>query len=332
MVLTKKNSLDLIRLIASILVLYSHQFALLGQREPSLFGQINFGRLGVIIFFFLSGILIWQSWLKDPNLKRFFFRRSLRIFPALWVVIFCSVFLIGPYFSTLPISDFFYSSMTWSYLSNSILVINHSLPGIFVDNPFPKAVNGSLWTLPIEFFCYVLVALFGTTRFLPKNLIFSFVFTALLLLQAFIPIKFGNYFLTHLNMIFIFWCGAFYTKIKQKSLTNKIIYFEIFIIIFYAKNLELDFIFGLVSAFLFICLGIYFSFGSKITNIIGDLSYGVYIFAFPIQQIIIQIGHDRNWFFWQFIIFSSIATLFTAFLSWHFIEKPLLKFKPESLS
>jgi peptidoglycan/LPS O-acetylase OafA/YrhL len=328
MVIAERNSLDLIRLIASILVLYSHQFSLLANPEPSLFGQINVGRLGVIIFFFLSGMLIWQSWLRDPNLKRFFLRRSLRIFPALWVVIFCSIFLIGPYFSTLPISDFFYSSITWHYLSNLVLVINHYLPGVFVDNPFPKAVNGSLWTLPLEFCCYALTALFGTIKLLPKNLILSFIFTLLLLLQAFIPRIFGNYFLPHLNMIFIFLCGALYTKTQQKFI-NKSIYLDVILLIMYTINMELEFIYSLAFTFLIIYFGLHCNYGYKITSVIGDLSYGVYIFAFPIQQIIIQSGHDKNWCFWQFFTLSFLATLCTSFLSWHFIEKPLLKFKPK---
>lgn len=145
-----KNSLDLLRLVAAALVLYSHQYALLGLPEPSFFGWTTFGGAGVSIFFFLSGMLVWSSWALDPDLQRFFVRRSLRISPALWVVVSCSVFLLGPVFSTLRGPDYFAAPETWRYLSTALLVGRHTLPGVFSDHPFPLAVKGSLWTLPVE--------------------------------------------------------------------------------------------------------------------------------------------------------------------------------------
>ena len=77
------NSLDLLRLGAATLVLYSHQLALLMGPDPSFFGWNTFGGEGVTIFFFLSGMLVWSSWDRDPDWGRFFRRRALRIFLAL---------------------------------------------------------------------------------------------------------------------------------------------------------------------------------------------------------------------------------------------------------
>ena len=149
-----KNSLDLLRLVAATLVLYSHQHVLTGLAEPSFFGWNTFGGAGVTIFFFLSGLLVWSSWERDPDARRFFMRRSLRIFPALWVVVLASVFLLGPALSSLSVPEYFSASATWRYLSTAILVVHNFLPGVFIDNPYPLAVNGSLWTLPVEFLCY----------------------------------------------------------------------------------------------------------------------------------------------------------------------------------
>ena len=81
MTLVQKKSLNLLRLSAAALVLSSHQHALLGLAEPDLFGWSTFGGVGVSIFFFLSGVLVWSSWARDPDLKRFFIRRSLLFKP-----------------------------------------------------------------------------------------------------------------------------------------------------------------------------------------------------------------------------------------------------------
>ena len=103
-------------------------------------------------------MLVWSSWERDSDLKRFFMRRSLRIFPVLWVLVFWAIFLLGPVFSTLRLTDYFAASETWRYLSMALLLPRHALPGVFADNPFPLAVNGSLWTLPVEFLCSITVA------------------------------------------------------------------------------------------------------------------------------------------------------------------------------
>lgn len=91
MAVAGRNSLDLLRLVAATLVLFSHQYALLGQPEPSFFGWTSFGGARVTIFFFLSGVLVWSSWARDPDRWLLFVRRALRIFPALWVVVLGSV-------------------------------------------------------------------------------------------------------------------------------------------------------------------------------------------------------------------------------------------------
>mgnify|MGYP002776404545 CR=1 FL=1 len=91
------------------------------------------------------------------------------IFPALAVLVMATVFCFGPVLTTLPITDYFASSDTWGYLSTAALLVRRGLPGVFVDNPYPQAVNGSLWTLPVEFLCYVSVALIGSFRGIPAG-------------------------------------------------------------------------------------------------------------------------------------------------------------------
>ena len=216
MATAEKNSLDLLRLVAAIFVLYSHQHALLGQAEPTFFGWNTYGGVGVTIFFFLSGMLVWTSWARDPHWGRFFMRRSLRIFPALWVVVLGTAFVLGPVFSTLSVADYFADQETWRYLSTAMMLIRHTLPGVFSDNPFPQAVNGSLWTLPVEFLCYVSVAVLGSVKFMPKGIAVALCLLLTVLLASFAPLITGVRFSLHFEMVAMFWMGAMYGYCRQR--------------------------------------------------------------------------------------------------------------------
>ena len=191
MAVAPKNSFDLLRLFAASLVLYSLQHVLLGMPEPQFFGLNSFGGAGVAVFFFLSGLLVWSSWMRDPSLSRFFMRRSLRIFPGLWLVVILSVFVVGPLLSTLQPIDYFGAGQTHGYLSTAVLVVRHGLPGVFAGNPYPYAFNGSLWTLPVEFFCYVSVAAWGGVAIVSRNWVVAAGFFLTVVVSALGPGLFG---------------------------------------------------------------------------------------------------------------------------------------------
>ena len=332
-----KNSLDLLRLVAATLVLYSHQHVLTGLAEPSFFGWNTFGGAGVTIFFFLSGLLVWSSWERDPHLKRFFMRRSLRIFPALWVVVLATVFLLGPVFSALSAAQYFADAQTWRYLSTALLVVRNFLPGVFTDNPYPLAVNGSLWTLPVEFLCYVSVALLGGFRIAAKGLLMAVALLLFVLLASFGPNLIGLRFESHLEMAAVFWWGVFYgychaytlpeTPHRRLTLVLGLIAFAIYL---GAGHRGFDRTAMLVFAAALVHLGLRLSSGAKLTDRTGDLSYGLYIFAFPVQQMLAQWGQGRGWSFGLSFGLSLALTGAFAYASWHLVEKKALLFKPRA--
>src|SRR5688500_17700189 len=129
-----KDCFDLIRLGAALMVLVSHQFALLGLEQPRILNQ-TLGICGVYIFFVISGFLVVQSWERDPHLLRFGIRRSLRLFPGLIFVVTLTPLLLGPLLTSQQIKQYFSSPDTWSYLSNIALIGVDRLPGLFEDNP-----------------------------------------------------------------------------------------------------------------------------------------------------------------------------------------------------
>src|SRR5580704_5137364 len=111
----KPNSYDLLRLAAAAAVVVNHQSLVLGQPEPRVFGLAGWGYFAVMIFFCLSGGLITQSWEQDPRAKSFLCKRCLRIFPALVVVVFLAVFIVGPAFTKYGLREYFSNPTTWKY-------------------------------------------------------------------------------------------------------------------------------------------------------------------------------------------------------------------------
>ena len=330
-----KNSLDLLRLLAATMVLFSHQYALLGLTEPSFMGWNTFGGVGVTVFFFLSGFLVWNSWKRDPDVRRFFLRRSLRIFPALWVVCLLSVFLLGPMSTGLSLGDYFASTSTWRYLRTALLVSPNTLPEVFPGNPMPLLVNGSLWTLPVEYLCYVTVAVVGVGMLLVRRQYGLLLATSLLvvvLAATYGTLLVGDRFTPHLEMVAMFWWGVYYgNALEDRPAGPGLIVAVLALLIFASlgsRSAERTAMLGL-SVVLVHCFRLV-SAGAWLTDKIGELSYGVYIFTFPVQQLVISWGRGYQWEFDTYLTTSLLVTLCLAYLSGHVIEKRALFYKPST--
>jgi peptidoglycan/LPS O-acetylase OafA/YrhL len=182
------NNFDLIRLFAAALVVFSHSCILTDgnySHEPLSIltgGSYALGRIAVDIFFVISGFLITMSFESTNSLPNFLWKRCLRIFPALIVLLFLTTFIIGPIATALPLHEYFSRDDTYAYLTNVRLFrLQYSLPRVFENNPYPNAVNGSLWTLAYEFVCYLLVAILGVLGILKKRKLIATLFFATLL-------------------------------------------------------------------------------------------------------------------------------------------------------
>ena len=176
----RTNNFDFVRFAAAFFVIYGHCNILFGYSPPLILGM-NISSIGVTIFFSLSGFLVTDSWERQPRLTSFFIKRSLRIFPALIVVTLLTTFVLGPLMTRDVLSEYLRNPQTWDYLRNALLYISYSLPGVFAENIYKDAVNGSLWSLPPEFFCYICVAAIGL---LPRPLGILGVISAAIFLGA----------------------------------------------------------------------------------------------------------------------------------------------------
>jgi peptidoglycan/LPS O-acetylase OafA/YrhL len=327
------NSLDVLRLLAAMMVLYSHQFALLGLAEPWFLGLKTFGAAGVSIFFFLSGCLVWTSWARDPHMLRFIGRRALRIFPALLVVCLVSVFVLGVFATTSPWREYLTSPQTWRYVWTVGMWTSKTLPGLFQDNPLTSVVNGSLWTLPVELLCYASVIVVGMAVVwtkLPQGVGVVVGLWLAVLLASYGARVVGIHFEPHMEMAAMFWWGAFYGYCRQSPCTAwQVGLAAAALFAFYVLGTHgLERTAMLVCAVALVHLAMSVPWGARLTQPIGDLSYGVYIMAFPVQQLGVHWARGHNWSFAVSLVFSVAVTLLLAFASWHLIEKRALRLKP----
>lgn len=326
------NNLTALRWLAALMVLYGHAFVFLGQHEPLFLGMMPLGPLGVWIFFAISGYLIMQSWTHDPHLLRFLLKRALRIFPALTVCILLSIFVLGPSLTTLDMAAYFKSPITWGYLDNIWLYITYQLPGVFATNKVPHAVNGSLWSLPVEFFMYLVVALLGLLK-APRWAwaILALVFIAVSITWARVSPDMLVIYRTDVRQVVI--CGTYFVVGAAFYRYQMARFFNLssvgaLTVLWLCLSVSPDlFILGSWFILPFITLGFGLANGawlSKLTRY--DYSYGIYIYAFPVQQSLIYLYPQQT--LSEHLLTAGPITILLAGLSWHLIEKRALSYKP----
>ena len=326
------NNLTALRWLAAGLVLYGHSFVFLGQPEPIFMQWVPMGPLGVYIFFAISGYLVSQSWSHDPHVFRFLQRRALRIFPGLVVCTLLSVLVLGPLLTTLDLPTYFANEHTLGYFSNIALYITYHLPGVFANNRLPNAVNGSLWSLPIEFFMYLLIACLGIFRINKWGmaLVAAFFMAAnsLWALQTTEQVVFYRSDLRQVAFcgVYFFVGAALYKFNLQKwfSVSNVLLA----LVVWLAFSFNRDYFNAaswLVLPFLVMAFGLSkHTLLSRLTP--TDYSYGIYIYAFPVQQAVVSVWPNMP--LAQYLGWVTVGTLALAAASWHWVEKPALAFKP----
>jgi peptidoglycan/LPS O-acetylase OafA/YrhL len=330
---TRENNFDFLRFFAAALVLFAHSYPLVGRRgdEPLtlLTGYEKGGSIAVGIFFVMSGYLITSSWLASSSPKSFLIKRALRIFPALIVAVLLSVFVIGPLVTHLTLGQYLAADGTWTYLQNILLVTRYELPGVFIGNVYPDVVNGSLWTLPLEVLMYIGVMILGLTGFLTRRLIFLPI--AVLAVGHFWLLgKLGieSYFIKNIFKLgLLYYSGSalflYRDDIPWRGWIAALL-FAALVATFRTDIGPLVYFIALPYLVLYLAyapLPLISRFGKY-----GDFSYGLYIYAFPFQQLTIYLFGPQVGVLGLTLI-AFVPTLILAALSWHLIEAPAMKLK-----
>lgn len=308
------NSFDWLRLLAAAMVIHHHVYPLSG-RAPAMFFATDYGALGVGIFFVISGYLVSGSLARSATLGDYIKKRLLRIAPGLVAALLVTALILGASVSTLPLGDYLLSPQVWLYVAKNALLypVDYALPGVFAANPFPAVVNGSLWTLRLEFTGYLALVGLAACRLLRPKIITSLTLLAavgIVALRLVWPPEDGWLRLADVAVLngFLFLSGV-WLHLHGKEPPRQALAVGIVLL---ATPLWM---FGLPA----VVRGL----GSlSAPKLPADLSYGLYIYAFPLQQILAANGALSLWT-------SLAATLPFAAASWFLIEKPALRFKPQ---
>ena len=347
-----QNSLGLIRLILASVVIFDHAFPLGGFGEDPFWkltsGQASLGSLAVAGFFAISGYLIAKSGMSG-DVVQFMWRRTLRIFPAYWLVLLVTAFIVGPliwladgnsfgeYFSGVVGGPFYYFAANWT-LNIGTYGIYDLLAG---TTPYGQAIgssafNGSIWTLIYEWNCYLIIAvlvLFGVMKkariVVPLLAAFFFIMQVVLVtnaanIQALAP-RLADQYTISLGLTFL--TGS--------------------VLAVYSTKVPFDHRLGILSGLVFLFslrYGGFATFGTlaavyfvmylaaalpRQVQWIGkknDYSYGVYIYGFLVQQVTAYLG----WYklgYTPYVAIALVLTFACAWLSWHLVEKWAMRLK-----
>jgi len=322
--MSEKNNFDFIRLLAATTVLLSHQFPLMGLTEIAPLPGNSYGSLAVAVFFVISGYFVSQSWIHDPNIWRFIAKRLLRLIPGLAGVTLFAILVVGPLVTSYSLDEYFSNKDTWKFLSNIYLKIRFELPGVFISNSYPKAVNGSLWSLPLEAKWYGILAVLGLLRILKFKFLLMGVFTL-----TFSWVYAYSHPGTSQSIDYLWYFGLFF--LAGMILSSIEISKKIFLGSLLIGCLAIYIGFWLTGIVIALPIAvIYFGRMSTppICNLdkIGDISYGVYLFAFPVQQTVVHfLGANHS-----YMTLASISVFITylfALVSWKLLELPCLSLK-----
>lgn len=329
---SKDNNFHLLRLSAALFVLVHHMHVFLGESGRLHWIVKEVLESAVPLFIIISGFLVTQSWMNDPRPFQFVKKRALRIFPALIIAVLLAVLIIGPLVTRADLAVYFSHPATMTYLKNVLLFpIHYGLPGVFVDNPYRYAVNGSLWTLPIEVFLYGVLLVLGLTRVLGRRALVAGI--AVLLIageQYFKPdlSASGMFFLTMplrylLSLGIFFALGALYYLYSEKIVLNQwlaVLLLPLFVISDKLPASEL--IRYAVLPYIVLCFA-YADMGFMKFIQKMDVSYGVYVYAFPIQQTVVHYLFGKVGTY-TILMLSLAIVLAVSYLSWRYVEKPTL--------
>lgn len=319
------NNFDGLRLVAALAVVTSHEFWIAGHTEPEVFGDLTLGGVALVVFFAISGYLVASSWAADPKLWRFAVRRILRIWPAYVVVVVGAALWIG-WTDPRPLAN----AAAWMYVDRHLVF--RSFEWDFFWRLRDPRLNASIWTIPFELGCYVAFACVA--------LVFRKSWPLFLAIAG--------------SAAFAWWAsGMASINPSSVSLATDAVYFGAF----FGAGAVLH---GLpllrtpkASAVLLLAGILAFAAGSQVMGLalsiptiaifvgtrswpvlrragrFGDFSYGLYLWAWPVQQVVAtHLGVQAG--FWRLLPVSLAGAMVLAVVSWHLVEKRALAAKPSS--
>jgi peptidoglycan/LPS O-acetylase OafA/YrhL len=334
----KNNAFDFVRLVAAVMVVFGHSGYLYGSKEigwePKYFDNMHSGTLAVWIFFAISGFLVTMSWQRSNGIVDFILKRAKRIFPGFWVNLLVCAFVFAPVIYFLKNRTFinFWELNgldIWKFVSNNL---DGEIKNGSIGNDV-GGINGPLWTIHHELRSYLLLGLIGLAGFVNSSkkwfmLCLAIFFQIIRAVYSFVPefttfynVWFGDErILMFLSMFF--WDSTIALYLEKYKPNLVVFGFSVVLILL---GTRFDFL-PLVFPFCFVYTILFLCFTLPVNNIskkIGDLSYGIYLYHWPVRIILQFLGVQKLGLFWLFGL-NLMCTIPFAFLSWNFVEKRFL--------
>jgi peptidoglycan/LPS O-acetylase OafA/YrhL len=334
------NIFNFLRLLFALSVIISHSYDLSGTPGGDYLnritgGQVTFSHIGLCGFFVISGYWVFRSLERSKGLKDYFKKRALRIYPGLAVMLLLTV-LLGAFVYERDLYGYLTNVSAWTYLPKNLSIFKSQgkIDGIFTDSVYNPTINGSLWSLLYEVSFYIVLAVLFFFR---KRIQLSVV---VILLTFLLTTRFFAYeqslerrFIleAHLVLLFapFFFAGVLLALIKAEQWPFRRWIMIILVVVLTGFTIAGQF--HVVSYFTLPLIVILLGFTSwpamhrlLSANRLGDISYGVYIYSFPVQQTLM---HYFKFNAIELMVSSLIISVALGFLSWHLVEKRALKLK-----
>lgn len=337
----RSNNFDAIRLTMAVLVIWSHSFALwfgTEDAEPislALGGVYNSGSLAVLVFFVISGFLITLSYTRSKSAVDFLKRRTLRIIPGYFVAISLCSLVVVPMFSSRSfgvISPHEVLGMISNLWLRNFIISSNAFGG--------QAVNGSLWSIPFEFWCYLGVMGLGLTGLLTRKPVLITVALLVMAVRIWLDITgrrpFGGWIETVIGFPF-FWFnvlppfalgGAAYIYRawipRRRIILAALISATLLAPHVCSSPLYRTVIVHLLVPPTLVYVTLYTAFSERIhaekAAMFGDFSYGTYLYAFPIQRILSALYRGQI-SFPTYVVLSVTLSLVAGVASWYLVER-----------
>jgi peptidoglycan/LPS O-acetylase OafA/YrhL len=338
----RQNNIDFVRIFLALLVILSHSYSLALANERTepfnllSLGQATGGRIAVDVFFILSGFLIAASYERSRSALSYLKKRVARIYPAFILLTLLTVGLILP-LSHGRVTGATLSDKVLNVVGNTLILRSIGVDGAFPFNPAKWEVNGSLWSIAFEFWCYIGVMLLGLTGLLRSKKFLLTAFAGSIVVSILFAHFKWNISGNILGVIFgypPFWArllpmylaGVVFYRFRQDIPLSPKLMIAALIAMVVAFRVPLGYaaLFPIAGTYLVMC----FSFAPSIrlhgAARYGDFSYGTYLYGFPIQQLILQaFGQPVS----PLLLFACAApaTLVIAAMSWYTVEKRFLQ-------
>lgn len=322
----RDNVFDLVRFLLAIVVVYSHSFTLLvrGATDPIRTltgGTVYIGASCLDGFFVMSGFLVAASWFRSARPRDFLRNRALRIVPG-FVVAFVVSVALGIACSRTPARG-----LDPDLLVKLVMLRGPKVEGAYPDNVFAGTVNGSMWTIAPEVAHYLILLALGMTGMLRRGVVLSVLAVAATLyafdVQLHLPWpmrdtpRFTAYFFAGMSFHFLgdrARGGRWPVVIAAACLAAGVLDVHVF-----------RFALPTAGAYLLLRVGLLPRPRWDPTRH-GDVSYGLYLYSFPVQQVLIHVAGDRLVPMTLFPLSFAISLPLAA-ASWFFVERLFLRRK-----